>query len=194
MATGGDFHMAIDRLPKAAGPSQAKIEHAYWSGREDLNRSVPRRGSCSPRRFGQRSAGSIEVTVRVSGAVRRDGRAGRDRRQWMASRPAAGTPTPGRGLEFRRLPPLPAAAKGVPAPLDELDADREPGSRHRGSLLQPISASKTPAGTVRLSLGSETPIRSRSDSVVLVDQPAEQVPPADVVPDGRDRDRSSGQR
>jgi hypothetical protein len=35
-----------------------------WSGREDLNRSVPHRGSCCPRRSGQRYARWREVTVR----------------------------------------------------------------------------------------------------------------------------------
>jgi len=38
--------------------------------------------------------------------------------------------------------------------------------------------------------GSEAPIRSRSDTVVLVDEPTEQVPPEDVA--GVDCDRLLG--
>jgi hypothetical protein len=41
--------------------------------------------------------------------------------------------------------------------------------------------------------GSETPIRSRSDAVVLVDEAAEQVPPANVARADRDRVSSPGQ-
>jgi len=35
--------------------------------------------------------------------------------------------------------------------------------------------------------GSETPIRSRSESVILVDEPIEQVAPADIARADRDR-------
>ena len=41
---------------------------------------------------------------------------------------------------------------------------------------------------------SETPIRSRRESVVLVDEPAEQVPPMDIPSADRHRVRSFGER
>src|SRR5665647_299194 len=42
--------------------------------------------------------------------------------------------------------------------------------------------------------GSETPIRSRREAVVLVDEPAEQVPPANVTRVDGDRVTRFGQR
>ena len=42
--------------------------------------------------------------------------------------------------------------------------------------------------------GSETQIRSRRGTVVLVDEPTEQVPPANIARADRDRDQGFGQR
>ena len=56
--------------------------------------------------------------------------------------------------------------------------------------------SRIPRQTRRVPWGSETPIRSRSDAVVLVDEAPEQVSAANIARAGRDRDRdrSFGQR
>ena len=59
------------------------------------------------------------------------------------------------------------AAAYKAAILDELDRAIEPGAKG--------------------AWGSETPIRSRRGAVILVDEPAEQVPPANVARVGRDR-------
>jgi cadmium resistance protein CadD (predicted permease) len=60
-----------------------------------------------------------------------------------------------------------------------------------------IAAAASPAhvgllGFLPIAWGSETPIRSRRGAVILVDEPAEQVPPANIARVDRDRDRNPG--
>ena len=55
------------------------------------------------------------------------------------------------------------------------------------SVPQIASRLAVPEGTVKSPWGSQTPIRSRGRPVVLVDEPAEQVPSADLARVGRDR-------
>src|SRR5664279_395768 len=71
-----------------------------------------------------------------------------------------------------------------------------PRERYNAFIARHDIAWEFSMGALAIAWGSETPIRSRSEAVVLVDESAEQVPPANVARTDRDRDRdrSFGQR